>query len=68
MTQNDIEMLAAAFILAYAELHKQRRIDSLYGVSVAAGFVADALAAINPRFDRAEFLCMCGGPLDAHRG
>ena len=64
MTKKDFELIAAAFVLARAEITAKEpetaRTDLLDGVAYAAEFVADALASTNPRFDLDRFLDVCG--------
>lgn len=60
MTRNDFELIARAISEA-AEQHRKHYGDRwpLSGAEVVAS-IADALAGVNARFDRARFLAACG--------
>lgn len=60
MTRKDFILLAEALKLARVRGDYAHDTHMLAGVDRAAEKVADALAAENPRFDRARFLKACG--------
>ena len=64
MTRKDYQLIADAFTAARKDVFTTEldasRADTLDGISLAAGWVADALARDDPRFDRVKFLTACG--------
>ena len=62
MTRKDYIALARALTAARANNRTGDANRALYnnGIDNAAACIADALAADNPRFDRARFLAACG--------
>jgi hypothetical protein len=64
MTRKDYVRIAAAIKAARAEIVAKEpdelHSELLDGVSYTADFLADALKADNPSFDRARFLAACG--------
>jgi hypothetical protein len=64
MTRKDYILLAEALHKAYVTNSGMNLSQKLNGVGDAAGFIADALEAENPRFDHAHFLAVVRGEKD----
>lgn len=61
MTRKDYELIAAAFVEAFAEARRieqdERFVKGMdWGITTAASLVANALVSTNPRFDKERFI------------
>jgi len=66
MTRKDYILIAEALHKAYVVSSGLNLSQKLNGVGEAAGFIADALEAENPRFNHAHFLAVVRGEKDLH--